>query len=71
MTPKEKAQELVDKYWEYSWAQNTLRKQKVASMTFAAAKWCELAAVNEILGVLFQHHKIDYWKEVKFEIEKL
>jgi hypothetical protein len=71
MIPKEKAKELVDKYWEHSWVLNVLRKQKTASMTFAAAKWCALVAVNEILGILFQHHEIDYWKEVKSEIEKL
>jgi hypothetical protein len=35
------------------------------------AKQCALIAVDEILSILFQHHEIDYWKEVKQEIEKL
>lgn len=36
-----------------------------------SAKQCALIAVEEILGVLFQHHEIDYWQQVKQEIEKL
>ena len=64
MTPKEKAKELYSKFEDgitglegYEW--------------WDSAKQCALIAVDEILNVLFQHHKIDYWKEVKQEIEKL
>ena len=57
MSPKEKAKELFDKI---SFDNNK-----------HIAKRCTLITVNEILDVLFQHHKIDYWKEVKQEIEKL
>ena len=56
---KEKANELVVKY------------QIDNPITYHQAKQCALIAVDEILNVLFQHHKIDYWKEVKQEIEKL
>lgn len=62
MTPKEKADKLVDKFnipdrKNYPYVHN--------------AQQCALIAVDEILNVLFQHHKIDYWKEVKQEIEKI
>ena len=67
MTPKEKAKELCDKF---------LRTYKVSlyppfNSATQEAKGCALVAVDEILNVLFQHHKIDYWKEVKQEINKL
>ena len=35
------------------------------------AKQCALICVYEIINISFQHHEIDYWKEVKQEIEKL
>jgi hypothetical protein len=62
MTPKEKAKELIDKY-DFIYVPNYLSMFEV--------KQCALVAVDEILNVLFQHHKIDYWKQVKQEIEKL
>ena len=68
MKAKEKAQELVDKMF-YSIVDKktsyTLRNY------WAEAKQCAIIAVDEILRVLFQHHEIDFYKEVKSEIEKL
>jgi hypothetical protein len=72
MTPKEKAEELVLKY---------LRLQEEGSSNWfhkILAKQCALIAVNEILDVdcfdmseeHFDNH-IEYWQEVKQEIEKL
>lgn len=64
MTAKEKAFELINKYspiLPYYNQKDNLNK----------AKQCALIAVDEILNILFQHYKIDYWKEVKREIEKL
>ena len=61
MTTKEKAIELVDKF---SFICSTCDYED-------NAKQYALIAVDEILDVLFQHHKIDYWKQVKQEIEKL
>jgi hypothetical protein len=62
MTSKEKAIELVDKMYHYQWRE----KQR--------AKECALIAVDEILKndtiFLYVHH-LDFWKEVKQEIEKL
>jgi len=69
MTPKEKAKELFDKF-ELSCA---------GILCFdddweALAKLCALIAVDEILKndtiFLYVHH-LDFWKEVKQEIEKL
>lgn len=66
MTPKEKAQELVDKMYHYQWRE----KQR--------AKECALIAVDEIINAdwyipTFEDCKkwTSYWKEVEKEIEKL
>lgn len=66
MTPKEKAEELINKFRssESDDGYNDVRD-------IHSAIRCALIAVDEILNVLFQHHKIDYWKEVKQEIEKI
>ena len=74
MTPQEKAEELINnlyeincKFFKVSTSEerfaryNTLMPLCIKSAIFA---------VDEILKVLFQHHEIDYWKEVKQEIEK-
>jgi hypothetical protein len=64
MTPKEKAQELFNKMYEYA-------------IFDEAAKQCALIAVDEIIEAAewyeFDYHykKVEYWREVKQEIEKL
>jgi|688.fasta_scaffold588668_3 hypothetical protein len=70
MTPKEKAKELVNKYWKYS----------TYSIT-DSDKQCALIAVEEIidLGLLYGNAPFgdggkrfySYWQEVKEEILKL
>lgn len=69
MTPKEKAQELTNKYahhlrsiWKHEWH----------------AKQCALIAVGEIIEAIrantYQTNEdngVEYWLEVKQEIEKL
>jgi hypothetical protein len=65
MTPKRKAWRLFVDY------RNILNKIPSEFDIKQQAKQCALIAVDEILSVLFQHHKIDYWKEVKHEIENL
>jgi len=67
MTPKEKAQELFDRFNQpdrtnYPYVHN--------------AQQCALIAVDEILSVIWHMrviitYNIEYWKEVKQEIEKL
>ena len=61
MSAKLKAMELVGKFADI---------KKYSSMK-VVAKTCALIVVEEVLNNLFQHHEIDYWKEVKKEIESL
>jgi hypothetical protein len=62
MTPKEKAEELVDIYEDRC-------PQYIKKNT---AIWCALIAVDEIIDNLPLISDIqDYWQEVKQEIEKL
>jgi hypothetical protein len=78
MTPKEKAQELVEKmqYWVYDveavdgggWDNCRLIEKSVKE----TAKQCALIAVDEILKQYYKltdEHK--YWQQVKTEIENL
>ena len=63
MTPKEKAAYLVVKYMS-----------KVVSTN--VAKECALVAADEIMIIMNEEYfsdalKIEYWKQVKEEIEKL
>jgi hypothetical protein len=80
MTPKEKADELFDKYYSVKWHNG----KKVCSMSKQAAKDCALIAVDEIIkssparspindsSDFMPHFKaVKYWQEVKEEIEKL
>ena len=69
MAPKEKAEELVLKY---------LRIDNNTKEWFNThiAKQCALIAIAEILENYYKNHfqtgkKIDYWNEVKKEIEKI
>jgi hypothetical protein len=68
MTPKEKAKELVDRFDETLTYLES--KQK--------AKQCALIAVEEILNTLYSipfgnalDNELEYYQEVKQEIEKL
>jgi hypothetical protein len=64
MTPKEKAEELFDKYsYELS--------HHIFNGTFDIAKECAIIAVDEILWMASHHVTINYWQEVKQEIELL
>ena len=55
MTPKEKAKELIEKfYWDYD-----------------RAKQCALIAVDELIKATTPLTSTHYWKEVKEEINKL
>ena len=61
MTPKEKAEELFDKYFDL------YPDQDAYFLTQLAA----IMAVEEILLICTQTHFIDYWSDVKKEIEQL
>ena len=63
MSPKEKAEELIEQYITVRW-----------DIDPDTAKQCALIAVDEILDSNMIHlhlHQMDYWEEVKTEIEKL
>jgi hypothetical protein len=69
MTPKEKAEEFIEKFVRYTPAEEEFE--------YPYAKQCALIAVDEILNLIGQYSiepfifDIDYWEEVKQEIEKL
>ena len=82
MTAKEKAKELVDKFIQYSdalpddidWLNPVEYSEE---KEFSSAKQCAIIAVDEIIA---SHYKVligvhdtmlDYWVDVKREIEKL
>ena len=72
MTAKEKAKELFDKYW-------TLIAYKIeGSVGRLVIKQCTLIAVDEIIKAVdnpdetyLMKDDVNYWKEVKQEIESL
>jgi hypothetical protein len=67
MTPKEKAEQLVNKM--FNWIQGG------SVIEYETAKECALIAVDEILKVASFYNdsqaEVTYWQEVKQEIEKL
>jgi hypothetical protein len=68
MTPKEKAEKLYNKYAPYMLEWDGVDKW--------AVKECALISVDEVIEALHEHHWqnriiIDYWQEVKQEINKL
>jgi hypothetical protein len=73
MTPRQKAEELVRKY--YSFGLNN----PAQSFSWYECKQCALIAVDEIIlanphsntFTNVEYSTMEYWKEVKQEIEKL
>jgi hypothetical protein len=69
MTPKEKANQLVDKMYNVDFHDDA----REIAMRYPHAIKCALVAVDEILNEYWSHDtkRRDWWKEVKQEIEKL
>ena len=65
MTPKEKAEYLIDKFIQYTPADEDIE--------YEYAKECALIAVDEILNSNphLNYGLVAWWQEVKQEIEKL
>ena len=63
MMPKEKAKELVRKYYTFG------LNNPAQSFSWYECKECALIAVNEILNVIHTNMEDKYWEEVKQEIE--
>ena len=78
-TPKEKAKELFNKYFDMKWQSYSHKKTSIKSMTKSSAKQCAIIAVDEIIDMLSfdlghdntARYLCEYLKEVKIEIEKL
>ena len=71
MTPKEKAEELVDRYFKLL---NYEFGDLVYSLRDKQPKECAFIAVDEIIDALDKSlidSDIEWWKQVKQEIEKL
>ena len=74
MTPKEKALELSNKY--YNKIEHTISNE-YSKVTKEITKQCALIAVEEIKEAIFWHpfespnFELEYWQEVKQEIENL
>ena len=73
MTSKQKAKELFDKF-----RVKVHDRDGTSAMNGFEAKQCALIAVDEILNThllsekdIFGIHPVDYWNEVKKEIENL
>ncbi len=75
MTPKEKAKELIDRFYNH-----TFNVEKDTEDNFSSAKQCALIAIEEILNEVDDNtYKIgrnklsskQFWLEVKQEIDKL
>jgi hypothetical protein len=75
MTPKEKAKELVDKFFEYTYRVKWDIDKNKWEHNFDQSKQCALIAIDEIIEWSSQwnglHNEISFWQEVKTEIELL
>jgi len=77
MTPKQKAEELVNKYKPYVYpyvGSSYMTGDEYPEQISRYAKTCALIAVDEILKVASFYNdtqaEVTYWQEVKQEIEK-
>jgi len=79
MEAKDKAKELIDKYFDMKWQSYSNRKTSIKSMTKSASKECARMAVDEILKLSYFTHEpteddnlyANFWKQVLSEIDKL
>jgi hypothetical protein len=69
MRAKEKAKELAESFYRINGERVDQATNPYISRQHSVL--CALVAVAEILNVLFQHHEIDYWKQVKEELLEL
>jgi hypothetical protein len=69
MTPKEKANQLVDKMYNVDFHDDA----REIAMRYPHAIKCALVAVEELLSLCWNGNKtaMEYWQQVKNEIEKL
>lgn len=72
MTPKQKAKELVHRFYNNAESRNKIGTYD-DDMHINNCKQCALIAVDEILSIIWINldDEVDYWAEVKKEIEKI
>lgn len=68
MTAKEKAEELVDSFYNID---SDSEMFDGFTMPIFYAQRCALISADEILGYMGADRGIEFWQEVKIEIEKL
>ena len=77
MTPKEKAEELIESFMqidtkEFEYIETGIDSFQVKKdVTPEMAKQCALIAVEEIMSSMGTDRGFQYWQEVKQEIQKL
>jgi hypothetical protein len=71
MTPQEKADELFWKYRPIIAGKQFVTGLVLMSEAKELTKQCALIAVDTVLWMASHYATIDYWNEVKQEIEKL
>ena len=81
MTPKEKAKELVDKFYDTTPNEAFIDEPLVLSTPYSSwgqAKQCALIAVDELINTaspvydsFWPMNTKDYWQEVKQEIKNI
>lgn len=71
MTPKEKAQELVKKFFEFNHRVKWDDINDEWTHDYIQAKQCALITCDEVLGYMGADRGYEFWTEVKQEIECL
>ena len=83
MTPKEKAINLIEQFRDVQWIEENIETIKVKWLQGDEAKQCALIAVDEIIEFMecddfdsdtcywANHSKMEYFLQVKKEIEKI
>jgi hypothetical protein len=72
MSPKEKAESLVEKFENL----NSIKMSDDSRIEYPTARQCALIAVDEVLNALEEHRWqnrliMEYWEEIKQEIKSL
>ena len=71
MTPTEKAEELVNKFRNFTDGTDPETDRYSPKANKENAKQCALIACNEVLGYMGADRGYSFWLEVKEEIKKL
>jgi len=71
MTAKEKAEQLIQKFWDVKWdAIKTPKTYRIIGMSRTAAIKCAIISVEEIIEIC-NPFAIEYWHDVIKELKSL